>query len=199
MGFSQAAHLADWLGEEPLDAVVSSPLRRAIETARVVAEGAGVPLTVVDGLAEFDRHAREYVPIEEMLATGDPRLGGVIESGGWGDTSVDPAAFRDAVVVTLDEIIAQHRGRTVAVVCHGGVINSYLGAVLGLADPRGFFVPAYTGVCRVAASGSGVRTLRSVNEITHLRGTGIHPGFGSRPLPAHLRASRTEPLEGSDG
>jgi probable phosphoglycerate mutase len=56
----------------------------------------------------------------------------------------------------------------VAAVCHGGTINAYLSAVLGL-EQLMFFVPQYTSVSRVRASRSGARSIVSMNETGHLR------------------------------
>ncbi len=53
------------LGER-VDHVVSSPLRRARETAAPLARALGVEVEVVDGLAEVDRHEARYVPAEEL-------------------------------------------------------------------------------------------------------------------------------------
>ena len=72
------------------------------------------------------------------------------------------------MVEAVDGIIADNPGRTVAAVCHGGTINAYLSAVLGL-DKLMFFVPDYTSVSRVRASRSGPRSLVSLNETAHLR------------------------------
>jgi hypothetical protein len=62
-------------------------------------------------------------------------------------------------------------------VCHGGVINAYLAHVLGLGARRGFFYPNYTSVHRVAAARSGERSIVTVNETPHLRGTGLPMGL----------------------
>jgi 2,3-bisphosphoglycerate-dependent phosphoglycerate mutase len=51
-GFAQAAALAERLRPHRLDAVVSSDLARAWTTARIVAEGLGVPLIAEPGLRE---------------------------------------------------------------------------------------------------------------------------------------------------
>jgi probable phosphoglycerate mutase len=41
----------------------------------------------------------------------------------------------------------------------------------------GFFYPNYTSIHRVAASRSGVRSIVTVNETAHLRGTGLPIGL----------------------
>ena len=144
--------------------MVASPLRRAQETAAPLASLLDLQVATVDGLAEFDRNAPWYIPIEELKAADDPRWHAMI-AGEW---DLDPDEFQRSVVEAVDGIIAEHPGRTVAAVCHGGTINAYLSAVLGL-DRLMFFVPDYTSVSRVRASRSGPRSLVSLNETAHLR------------------------------
>lgn len=80
----------------------------------------------------------------------------------------------------MELIIAAHPGPTVAAVCHGGAINAYLAHVLGLVDGHTFFAPDYTSIHRVAAARSGQRTVMSLNETAHLRGTGLPIGSFDR-------------------
>ena len=81
----------------------------------------------------------------------------------------------------IEAIIDEHRGDRVAIVCHGGIINGYLSHVLGLGDvTRGFFYPNYTSINRVAAASSGERSIVTVNETSHLRGTGLPMGLFQR-------------------
>jgi probable phosphoglycerate mutase len=171
-GIAQAERLAQWLAEEELHAIWSSPLRRAIETAAGIARAHNLPVTVDEELAEFDRDANSYIPVEELKATRDPRYQllaeGRLEEFGAGD----PEAFRAGVILAVERIIEASPGRTAAVVCHGGVINLYLGHVLGI-ERRMFFEPAYTSISRVVASRSGVRSVRCLNEVAHLRHTGL--------------------------
>src|SRR5215210_1606869 len=63
-GRAQAVRLADWLRRDPIDAVYVSPMRRAIQTADPLADALGVDPVVDDELAEFDRDAHFYVPLE---------------------------------------------------------------------------------------------------------------------------------------
>ncbi len=163
-GWRQAGALAAWLADEAIEVMVVSPLRRAQETAEPLASLLELEVATVDGLAEFDRNAPWYIPIEELKAADDPRWHAMIA----GDWDLDPDEFQRSVVEAVDGIIADNPGRTVAAVCHGGTINAYLSAVLGL-DKLMFFVPDYTSVSRVRASRSGPRSLVSLNETAHLR------------------------------
>ena len=174
-GRQQAERLAAWLsgGDERIDVVWSSPMRRARETAEPVAAALGLDVLVDDELAEFDREATTYIPIEELKAAKDERWVALVEGRLDDAYGVDPAEFRAGVVRTVERVIATELGRTMALVCHGGVINAYLGHVLGV-DRQSFFEPRYTSVSRVAASTRhDVRSILTVNETAHLRGTGL--------------------------
>lgn len=166
-GQDQAARLGRWLTLERVDHVVSSPLRRARETAQPIADAHGLTVEVLDGLCEYDVAADHYIPVEELRETKDDRWQAMVE-GRWEDYGGEhPDRFRARVVPVLDAVIVAHPGETVAAVCHGGVINVYLAALLGLPNHL-WFDPAYTSVSRVRASRTGPRSLASLNETAHL-------------------------------
>ena len=167
-GVVQARAVAEFLRHEPVTALWSSPMRRAQETAAAIGEAHGLEVVIDNDLAEFDREATSYIPVEEMRATKDARWLAMVE-GDLSEFDVDPVGFREGIVAAMDRVIDANAGGTVVVVCHGGVINAYLGHVLKIDDPF-FFEPKYASVHRVAASRRGHRTVISVNEGGHLRG-----------------------------
>jgi len=166
-GVHQAERLATWFAEEPLDAVWSSPMRRARETAAPLAASQGLAVLVDEELAEFDAEATSYIPMEELKAERDERFLAMVE-GRLEEFSVDPEQFKLGVVGAIERIIDDNAGRKVAVVCHGGVINAYIGHILEIPRPL-WFEPGYTSVSRVAASRAGVRSVVSINDVGHLR------------------------------
>ena len=159
LGRIQAKALADWLADERVDALWCSPMLRARETARPVAERLELDIVFDDGLAEYDRDAASYIPIEELKAAGDPR---------WNEVPEQPEHFKAVVVETVERIVAAHPRQNVAVVCHGGVINAYAAHVVGIDDPL-FFLPVYTSISRILAASSGERSISTLNEHAHLR------------------------------
>ncbi len=175
-GRRQAAHLADYLAIERIDAIYASPLARARETAAPLADRFGLDVTISAGVAEWDQHSPEYIPVEELKAANDPRWQAMLR-GEW-ESDESEESFRQRMLDAIETIIDAHRGQRVAVVCHGGVINGYLGHVLGLDESApGFFYPNYTSINRVAAASSGERSVVTVNETSHLRGTGLPMGL----------------------
>jgi 2,3-bisphosphoglycerate-dependent phosphoglycerate mutase len=169
-GRAQAERLARWLEHEPVDAVLSSPLRRARETADLVAARLGLDVDLNDGLQEYDARADYYIPVEELRETRDHHWRAMIE-GRWEELGgEDPERFQARIVPVVDAIIGRFPGGRVAAVCHGGVINVYLAALLGM-ERHLWFEPGYTSISRVAAARTGERSVVTLNETAHLVAT----------------------------
>ena len=166
LGLRQAEATANLLATESVDHVVTSTMQRAIQTGRPLADRLSLTPERLEGLKESDYRRSSYTPVEEMDADHE-----VIR-----EFLDDPLsmfadgyeAFRDRITAALDAVVAGNRGRTVAVFCHAMVVGVYLQTLLGLNDP--FAVMAdYCGITRVAASSTGIRSVRSFNETGHLR------------------------------
>ena len=156
-GSAQAVALGECLAREPVDVIAQSPARRARETAAPLARRCGLsPITVAD-LNEFDAGSSSYVPVEDMRAAGDPRWK-LLRQGRLYGTDEEARTFRCRVVAAVEALIQSHPGTRAAVVCHGGVINAYLGHILGIDKPL-WFAARYTGTCRVLAARTGERSL----------------------------------------
>ena len=176
-GHAQAEHLARYLADERIDAIYASPLRRAHQTAEPLARQQELTIVTEDGVAEYDRGASWYVPVEELKASNDPRWQEMLDGTWHASLEIDPFEFRDTLCVAIERIVTAHPSQKVAIVCHGGVINAYLSRILDLDDPTGFFYPNYTSIHRVMAARSGERSILSLNETAHLRGTGLPVGI----------------------
>jgi len=175
-GLKQADLMAQYLASEKLHAIYASPMQRAQQTAQPLASVQGLSITTVDGVAEYDKNSNQYVPVEELKAKNDPRWQEMLR-GEWTSTDETEDEFIKRIVDSIEEIIANHASQRVAIVCHGGVINAYICHVLGLANQRGFFYPNYTSIHRIAAAGSGERSIVTLNETSHLRGSGLPIGL----------------------
>ena len=76
------------------------------------------------------------------------------------------AEFRHRVVTSVEGILAEHPGQRVVIACHGGVINAYVGHLLGLVEDM-FFRPGHASISRVLV-GDGRRVVHTLNELHHL-------------------------------
>lgn len=177
LGQRQAQAVGTALGDgPPVDAVLCSNLNRAAETAAAVAAPHGLEPVVYSELREIEtyRGVDDGVRLEDVLSPVMWRgVQARFESELRWDVSPfseSSAEFRARVVTVIEGILALHEGTHLAIVCHGGVINAYLGHLLGL-DVDMFFRPAHASVSRVLA-GSGRRVIHTLNELHHLAAAG---------------------------
>ncbi len=170
VGHEQAQRVADWLMTAGIDALYSSPMNRALQTAAPFADASGLAMNIRDYLREFDHEGSSYVPTEVLKAT-NPEAYRERISAGFVDKDFDVVGFQANVVGEVDRIVADHRGQRVAVVCHGGVINAYLGRCLEFApDDYMKFDVDYSSISRVMVSSKLQRSIASVNERPHFVG-----------------------------
>ncbi|MFC5062490.1 histidine phosphatase family protein [Actinomycetospora atypica] len=170
-GRVQASALGWWAAnhtDEKVLEVVVSGMRRAQETAAPVTDALELTATVDPDLAEFDSGQASYRPVHERLGSDDPEWTRIQE--GFLPEYVDVGAFTTRIRGAFDRIVERHRdtGReSVMVVCHAGVINTFLALELGLARPLTFPLD-HVGISRVLISRSGRVRVRSVNETGHV-------------------------------
>jgi broad specificity phosphatase PhoE len=132
-GRKQAHALADLVGAEKIDAVYTSPLSRARETAEIVAARAGLEAVALPELREVDTGSwsgLSRADVEARFPEGFARW----RSGGSGwenGESYDEMAER--VIGALRTIAEDHPDGRVLVISHGGPIRAIHAAAEGLA------------------------------------------------------------------
>ncbi|WP_141364296.1 histidine phosphatase family protein [Glutamicibacter uratoxydans] len=105
------------------DAIVSSPLDRARETAQIIADGLGIELgPSYPLLAERDYGQAEGVVEAEALERWPGKIGGGIES-------LESVVARGRAAI--EQIMADYPGKNVAVICHGTIIRYTLSDIAG--------------------------------------------------------------------
>jgi broad specificity phosphatase PhoE len=171
VGREQAARLAARLAllAPPPAAVYCSPLRRARETVEPYIERTGAAVRFDDDLMEANIGAWEGRPFEEIVASDEDilplvRASRAIWSHAPGGERIDP--FRERVRRAVDGIVERHPDGDLVVICHGGVINAYVGQFLGI-DHEMFFIPENTSISSIELDNDGPR-LRFMNDILHL-------------------------------
>jgi broad specificity phosphatase PhoE len=119
-GRAQAEALAEELGGESIEAVYSSDLLRAHETARIVAGRRGLEVTAIRDLRERHFGTWEGLTDDEILARFPEAT-----SGSWGDGERKEEMIR-RVFGALQRIAETHPGGRVLVVSHGGPLRAVL-------------------------------------------------------------------------
>jgi broad specificity phosphatase PhoE len=165
-GVAQIERLPEALARYPISRVVSSPQRRAIQTAEPVAAAQGLAVEVDDRFAEYDRDLPAYIPVEQIRAENPQEWERLIQ--GRLPSAVDEDAFRARVLAAVGDLVATGDPEdTVAVFSHGGVINLLLHEILGTARLLSFPVD-YASVTRLLYSRSGQPTVAGVNGVEHV-------------------------------
>jgi broad specificity phosphatase PhoE len=165
-GRAQAERLPEALARYPITRVISSPQRRAIDTAAPVAAARGLTVEIEDRFAEYDRDLPVYIPIEQIRAENPQEWARMAE--GHLPSTVDEDAFRARVRAAADHVAAsaEHED-TVAVFSHGGVINVVLHEILGTRRVLSFPID-YVSVTRLLFSRSGRASVVAVNGTEHV-------------------------------
>ena len=162
-GLEQAEKVAEWLRPIQIDRLYSSPMRRARQTAGPLAAQKSLAVELRDGVAEYDQNSALYIPVEQLKEQDYERWLRLMK----GEVDIDFPEFAKTVCEALDAIIAENRGKRVAVTCHGGVINVFTAYVIGF-EPRMFFNPNYTSISRFMAASSGEKSVITLNQHVHL-------------------------------
>lgn len=123
-GRAQAAELAELLRDERIDAVVTSDLVRASETAAIVADALGLAAPVVDArlrerdVGEISGHTREQIEAKWPGLLDQWRRGDLDQMPG-GETDITPR-----VTAAIEAVATAPHGSCVLVITHGGVIGA---------------------------------------------------------------------------
>jgi broad specificity phosphatase PhoE len=138
-GKFQAGRLAERLADDPIAAVYSSPLKRTIDTATIVASPRDIPVIQQDGLREIHhghwegiRRADVEAQFPEEYAAWEEDPFTIAPKGGEAGVNVIARALP-----VIREIVVEHRGHNVLVVSHKATLRLIISSLLGF-DARGY-------------------------------------------------------------
>jgi broad specificity phosphatase PhoE len=138
LGLRQAAELAACLQGIHFGGVYASPMKRVQQTLAPLLASNGYHPVWLEGLREVDFGqwtGHTWEDVRERFAKSafdwltELDRGGIPEAEG-------AAEFRRRVAGCVDEIRARHRGESVVVACHGGVVRMALAHLLELPLPK---------------------------------------------------------------
>ncbi len=163
--FAAALHIKGW----PIAAIYSSPLKRALETAKIIANQLSLPVKPLDGLIDIDFGSLQGLSAEEATEQDSELYDLWLESPHQvrfprGESLAD---VRQRVLAAVDGIAAEHGEQTMVLVSHLVVCRVLLCAMLGLDNSN--FWQVRQDVCTINAFEvrDGVPAVTLVNDTCH--------------------------------
>ena len=137
-GHEQAKALATFLRRRPIDVIYASPMRRAQQTLVPLASHCPKPAVTREEFREVD--FGDWTGLTWEQVRGRYQVSAFdwldkIERAEIGNAETGPS-FRARVEPALRQIVRDHAGESVAIVCHGGVIRMILSILLDWPLPR---------------------------------------------------------------
>ena len=170
-GRRQAEAAAERIGQWKVDAVYSSPLKRAMSTAQAVANRLGLTVQTLEGINDMDfgeweglaiAEARQkYVALFDLWLYHPERL--EIPRA---ETLAD---VRKRAVAAIDEVAAKHKDQTVALVSHRVVCKVLLCHLLGLDNSHFWQIAQDTTAINLFEVWEGRPSVMLINDTCHLR------------------------------
>jgi broad specificity phosphatase PhoE len=167
-GIAQARAVARRLSKEKINAIYSSPLKRARSTAEEIARRhPGLKLRISPEIVEQDFGTLEgstmQVWYNYVVPGGKPHMHRKFPRGeGWYDV-------RRRVIPFLDTLLKTGSGKTFVIVAHGSVTRQMISYLLEIPVPQGrpFFLD--NAAIAEVVIGADYSTLEIFNDKTHLR------------------------------
>lgn len=133
MGRQQAFRVARALATEPIQAIYSSDLMRAWDTARAISDASGGALQAHPGLRERSFGVLQGKTFAEIEAnwpehTQRWRKRDPLWAPEGGESLVE---VRERIIRTASELAARHLGEQIVLVAHGGVMDALYRAATG--------------------------------------------------------------------
>jgi 2,3-bisphosphoglycerate-dependent phosphoglycerate mutase len=171
-GIRQAASLGERLAAEPITAVYSSELARAWLTAEPFAARLGLDIVPDSRLRERSFGVFEGLTMDEIAARHPEgfRLWRMRDPAWAMDDGESGQQMIDRVLSALHDITSRHRGETVAVVTHGGVLDVAYRAARGLGwDAPREHLMLNASINRLSAQGSPLAlSILDWGDVAHL-------------------------------
>ncbi|MFQ6111160.1 MAG: histidine phosphatase family protein [Nitrospinota bacterium] len=169
-GRLQARAVSRLLRAEPLRALYASPLKRALETAELIARPHGLCVRMLPGLRELDQGELEGLSFEELDNLYGPFMEAWRERPGelrcpGGETM---AELQERAWEALEEIREENPEGKVAAVSHNLAIRSLICRIVGLPLENMGRLRQSSGAFNLLEHGERGWVLRSMNNTLHL-------------------------------
>lgn len=170
IGIKQAELLGKYLSNWELEAIYSSPVKRALDTANIIARRQKVSVHIAEGLIDFDFGEWQSLPEKEVKrlhpAVLDEWHNNPHKVKMPGGESLDDV--RERAVEVVNDVLSRHQGN-VLLVSHRVVIKVLICYLLGLDNSHFWNINHDVGGITIFNCGDGRFVLTRHNDTSHLR------------------------------
>ena len=170
-GLKQAELAAEYFREMYIDAIYSSPLSRALQTAQKIAQFHNLKIQPLSGIIDMSFGKWEGRPHQEIRENDRETYRRWIEEphlvrlpGGEGLDDV-----RARVMAALEEVIREHPEKTLVLVSHRVICKVLICAILGLDNSHFWQIAQDTTAINLIQYRKGKYILSLMNETCHLK------------------------------
>lgn len=164
-GKEQAAALAEYFTGKGIEAIYTSPLARAVQTARLINEEIKGPVTFCSSLTEVDMGSWEGLTYDAIMREDASRFAAYLRDPGTygypGGENLSEVARRALGII--ESLAARHTNQRVVVVTHKYVNRSVLPHLMGVPLSRAREIDQDPGCVNVIRVFRGVMELQAVN------------------------------------
>jgi broad specificity phosphatase PhoE len=172
VGTKQAEVAAKRIREWPISAIYSSPLRRAMDTAEIIAAPLELNVQPMSGIIDIDYGSWQGLSIEQVVARDDSLYSQWVESpyevkfpGG-----ESFAEARERVSSTIGDLIQQHPKETFVLVSHKVICQILILNLLGLDSSHFWQITQDVCAMNLFEVRGGIPSVLFLNDTCHLEG-----------------------------
>jgi len=169
LGRRQAKRIAERLAGQKIDAIYSSDLELARETARVIAEEHGLDIIPEPRLRELKFGILEGLTFDEAQERFPEMINAWLED--FTNTPKDGEAidlFNARIIALLDDLKKVHDEQTLLLVGHGGSLSEILRVVLGLSREKRWYLEMQNASLSEVSIAEDYVSLTRMNDTCHL-------------------------------
>lgn len=172
VGMKQAEAAANRISEWQVSAIYSSPLRRALTTAEILARQSGLEAKLLEGLVDIHYGTWQGLSPKEVITRDGDLYSKWLESPHMvkfpkGESLGE---VRERVASAVDSVIAQHPKETVVLVSHKAVCQVLILILLGLDNSHFWEITQDVCAINLFEVRGNIPSALFINDTCHLKG-----------------------------
>ncbi len=165
-GLKQAEKLALFLASHPIEAIYSSDLKRARNTAIAISKVKNIDVETYVELRERNYGLLEGLTRDEIIARHPDIQFGPALGGTYGVETHEE--MKERMTRRIIAIAKKHRNEHICIISHGGIINAFLDEISGGEYGPGKTKISNTGITHLSYHPETGWNIYTVNGIKHL-------------------------------